>query len=1266
MAWGVAAAVFTAAPAAGHSAQPGDAPEPRGIEQACPPDQTPQAGFDDVAGSVHEPGIDCVAWWAVTRGVTDRAYAPSVAVTRDQMASFLARLLRRVDADLPADPPDAFADDDGGVHEGAIDQLAAAGVTEGTTEGRYGPRGSISRAQMASFLDRVYAHRSGVALAPGEDAFGDDDDSVHEGAIDRVAAAGLTVGKADGTYDPSGPVTRAQTATFLARLLSLLVDEDHVVPPDDEDHAALPDDEGGLDCTATLEPGGRVTCGDEVALAAPAGVLDDDVEVSIRRVDDPREEVPFPPELSHVEVVGDFYAVSASRDVDLPADGPLALGLSASGRASPDDLGMVRLNPPLLLGHQPLQSDAELWTTSIQTVYDEDTDLVGSLTGYLGPERMVYALADGGGPDPTATTDATAQAAATGPEDDTFAVACSNFDHPEAGECTTAHEDATRQALDEAYGAWVEGLGYNEPRLTRELVAIEWADSTIYELGGYLYYLEYRKEKDAPGTYWSSGKAVTRYSGAPAEPSSRVTRHEFFHALQYGFSEFYKNGANRDGAVVEGMAELAEVDVHGPDSAWKRRPVDVALFRGNRGGDVDGHDYDARDFWLYLAERFGMGYEYLVPMLQRGGSPQDVDDALRNAPYPPWKEHVGAPDTPPSLGRAYWGWAKDQAFEAQRVGTSRDPCGLSAAVDDLGQLDVPSSRARITRDGPAPFTSAVLEVSLPAKAETYLKTVDVVSGDPLVFKLYEPDEQGRQTCLSTDRDGSPHTLGVPETTTKIHLLVANPSNAQNTEYELVFSPDDHDLDPIARDDDDTFWGAREGGSTTLDVLSNDHNPINEKITVPFDYPFRVVDVGPSACGSPQTDAASEVVECTLDDLSACHTEEVELFEGDHVTVRSDRFDYTARSYQIWGSGTGQRFVGDDDVATVDLTMTDRLNTQWLLPDTRMFNLLVHPGELLVGVHLDELGQYRSQLMHGDGSSTSLGGFAVEEGSTVATGLNSQDQVVGWSHNEAGDTRAFVWDSAQGLREPGPSLGDHSRALAVGDEGQIAGHTTLRDDGETSHATLWLGGEPVLLSKLVGGDSLATAVNDHNQAVGVASVPDDVDPFAPWMPCGCGSERAELTPQLLAAGVSAFSYDHRSGEATTLETLGGDATVPRDVNDLGQVVGASTLRPGDPTAHAFLWEDGAITDLGTLGGDSSEALAVSTQGTVVGVSELADGTRRAFLWHEGLGMVDLNELSATDSELEIVAATGVTDNGKVTAHAVDAEGELHAVALELGR
>jgi hypothetical protein len=112
----------------------------------------PAAGgdyFSDDAGSVHEADINRVASAGITLGCDDGRYCPTTVVTRDQMASFLARAL-----DLSATNTDYFSDDAGSLHEADINRVAAAGITNGCQAGLYCPSSVVTREQMAAFLHR--------------------------------------------------------------------------------------------------------------------------------------------------------------------------------------------------------------------------------------------------------------------------------------------------------------------------------------------------------------------------------------------------------------------------------------------------------------------------------------------------------------------------------------------------------------------------------------------------------------------------------------------------------------------------------------------------------------------------------------------------------------------------------------------------------------------------------------------------------------------------------------------------------------------------------------------------------------------------------------------------------------------------------------------------------------------------------------------------------------------------------------------------------
>ncbi len=209
----------------------GPPPPGRSLDPACPPGRVPPSSFDDIDGNVHGGAITCMGWWQVTTGASRGTFAPDRNVRRDQMAAFLARLLYVSGVPFPSNPPDAFPDDDDSVHEPFINAMAAMGVISGQADGTFVPQGAVTRGQMATFLARALPRATGQPLANTTDFFPDDASHTHELAINQVAEAAIAGGTADGRYLPGAPVRRDQMASFLARSLSAAVSAGRATPP---------------------------------------------------------------------------------------------------------------------------------------------------------------------------------------------------------------------------------------------------------------------------------------------------------------------------------------------------------------------------------------------------------------------------------------------------------------------------------------------------------------------------------------------------------------------------------------------------------------------------------------------------------------------------------------------------------------------------------------------------------------------------------------------------------------------------------------------------------------------------------------------------------------------------------------------------------------------------------------------------------------------------------------------------------------------------
>lgn len=177
------------------------------------------ATFTDDDSSVHEGNIETIAAAGITRGCNppdNDEFCPTDELTRGQGAAFFARAMNLGDA-----ASDLFDDDEASIFEADINAIAEVGITLGCnppTNDEFCPDDSVTRAQWASFMVRAL----GLTEGGGDDLFTDDDGSVHEADIDRIATAGVTLGcnpPDNDEFCPDDIVTREQAASFFARAM---------------------------------------------------------------------------------------------------------------------------------------------------------------------------------------------------------------------------------------------------------------------------------------------------------------------------------------------------------------------------------------------------------------------------------------------------------------------------------------------------------------------------------------------------------------------------------------------------------------------------------------------------------------------------------------------------------------------------------------------------------------------------------------------------------------------------------------------------------------------------------------------------------------------------------------------------------------------------------------------------------------------------------------------------------------------------------------
>jgi probable HAF family extracellular repeat protein len=206
---------------------------------------------------------------------------------------------------------------------------------------------------------------------------------------------------------------------------------------------------------------------------------------------------------------------------------------------------------------------------------------------------------------------------------------------------------------------------------------------------------------------------------------------------------------------------------------------------------------------------------------------------------------------------------------------------------------------------------------------------------------------------------------------------------------------------------------------------------------------------------------------------------------------------------------------------------------------------------------------------------------------VAADVNEAGQVVGM-HSTDYMEYAFVWSSADGLKDIGPGI-----AFNINDLGQVVGATYDASVSTINHAFIWT--ESAGMRDIHSHDapiSWAFDINNQGQVVG-------------WYSYGCPGWFCILPP---CAG--AFFWSESTGMVDLNEETGLPLKCAYDINENGQIVGSSDNGP-------FVWSqaDGIqyITN-----NPNDEAYSINDAGQVAGFTGGGD----VYVWSPGSGMTYL--------------------------------------------
>jgi len=335
------------------------------------------------------------------------------------------------------------------------------------------------------------------------------------------------------------------------------------------------------------------------------------------------------------------------------------------------------------------------------------------------------------------------------------------------------------------------------------------------------------------------------------------------------------------------------------------------------------------------------------------------------------------------------------------------------------------------------------------------------------------------------------------------------------------------------------------------------------------------------------------------------------------------------------------------------TPTYTLTDLGLLPDyTRSIGVAINNRGDVVGDAISDLGKPNHGFFYDRGQLIDL---VPSAGNTSPSAINARRQVIGFFYGQDGNaTMSFLYDrgTVVGLSVPGSTS---TVAYGINNIDQIVGSYTTGSyelENRISYAFLRQPDGQFINLGSFGENTDAVAINGRGQILGGFYDGQRVHAF------------------LMQPGGTAFKDLGSLGTNTS--------TYPGDLNELGEVAGASIVDNG--AQHAFLYSWGEMHDLGALaGGNETWGNGINNLGQVVGGAYKAaqyvygpGGQVIDYTPPENYGWVyfhgqiyDLNKIMSVDAKQKgwtVLVAYGINDRGQVVGSASINGGYEHAVIL----
>lgn len=148
----------------------------------------------------------------VVTGYADGSFHPNASITRAEFATLIAKVF-----DLSSNQGNTISDVSGHWAESSIRSLQSKGVLSGYPDGTFRPNQEIKRAEIIAIISRIMdLSKVPTAEAP---AFSDLEQIWNKDQLQQAAAAGIIQGDRNGEFHPANSASRAEALTIILRVL---------------------------------------------------------------------------------------------------------------------------------------------------------------------------------------------------------------------------------------------------------------------------------------------------------------------------------------------------------------------------------------------------------------------------------------------------------------------------------------------------------------------------------------------------------------------------------------------------------------------------------------------------------------------------------------------------------------------------------------------------------------------------------------------------------------------------------------------------------------------------------------------------------------------------------------------------------------------------------------------------------------------------------------------------------------------------------------